>query len=127
VRTDFLSKVNMTQREVLGRIALFNRWATSFSIVSYPQDVATAGPTNLASSDVWLESVAYVHRGVPWVPRFLAGTAIMQPIEAQSRAGLAAEVIGGIPNQSKPNVAVESPTNGITPESLRKLGFSAVC
>jgi hypothetical protein len=101
VQTDFLVHVDTTQQKVIDGLALLNRFATSFPVVSCPLALAKQEAKDPTSADVWVESVAYVHVGVPWLPRFLAGLTILEPIEAQFRMDLAIMMLGGIPNRSK--------------------------
>jgi hypothetical protein len=58
---------------------------------------------DLKSTRVWLGSTAYVHEGTKaWASRMFGALAVLQPIEAQFRANVAALRLGGEVDRSTP-------------------------
>ena len=100
VRTDFLRDVDRTKPEFFTRLGGLNRLAVGFALVCAPSGLSgeSADPR---SFDVWLASVVYVYPTMSWLTRFFGYLALLQPIEAQGRAGPAAVLLGGAPNVSK--------------------------
>jgi hypothetical protein len=99
--------VDVTTLKFKQRLSLFNRFCPTFAICAHPTAVSQLFEKyevdhNLKSSKAWLGSVAYLHDGVKeWLPRFFAGLAVLQPIESQFRAELAAPLLGGRPDRSR--------------------------
>jgi hypothetical protein len=108
VRTDFLRGVDRTKPEFLKALAGLNRLAAGFALVAAPS-ILTDATVDPRSYDVWLTSVVYVYPTMSWLTRFFGYLALLQPIEAQARAGPAAVLLGGAPNVSKrdPNAKSE--------------------
>ena len=107
VRSDCLKDVDIAAPSFLKNLSEINLISPTFSFVSMPKEVVDLGieksDVDPGPSKVWLESTAYLHEGISeWLPRFLAGQAILQPIESQERAIIAAQLLGGQPDQSRP-------------------------
>jgi hypothetical protein len=85
-------------RVSLGTIA---RQAPTFAILDPGPELAKEIPPE--DRWLWLASTAYVSEDVfAWIPQFLAGLAILQPIVAQAKADDWAQALGGTPNRSPP-------------------------
>ena len=98
VRTALLKNVDNSSPQFFEGLAGLNRSAPTYAFCS-PDD---------EEGRVFLQSTAFVHRGiVGWLPRFFAGMAILQPIEAQFRADVAANALGGEPDRSRSHPADE--------------------
>jgi hypothetical protein len=112
VRTDFLCNVDVTTPTFKQAVSDLNRSVPAFAICARPASLAQGsgefGPLEeagmeLQSSKVWLASTAYLHKGIKdWLPRVFGGLAVLQPIESQFRADLAASLLGGRPDRSRP-------------------------
>jgi hypothetical protein len=112
VRTDFLCDVDVTTPAFKQIVSDLNRTAPAFAICAHPASLAESsearGPlhrsgVDLRSSKVWLASTAYLHEGIKdWLPRIFGGLAVLQPIESQFRGDLAASLLGGKVDRSRP-------------------------
>lgn len=109
VQTDFLRDVDVTTPQFEKDISELNRLLLCYTVCVHPaalgedRSFREAG-LNLKSAEVWLGSTIYVHDdSKDWLPRLFSGFAILQPIEAQSRADLAAQLLGGKANRSSPS------------------------
>jgi hypothetical protein len=106
VRTDYLKDVPTESDR-------FAEWAAATALENstyawhyFPRGIFSAemAGSERAAGLVWLGSSAYVSRDtIGWMPELLAGTALLQPINAQHQAGIMTEVIGsGEPDTSRP-------------------------
>jgi hypothetical protein len=112
VQTDFLCGVDVTAAKFKKNISDLNRKSPTFVTCAHPEALAQSSKRygsrggfglDLKSSPVWLASTIYVHEDTKdWLPRLFAGLVVLQPIEAQFRADLAALLLGGKADRSRP-------------------------
>lgn len=106
IRTDFISGVDVGDVEFLSNLNKVNATLPSFAICAIPKELGQEYDIDLKASDVWLESVGYVHQGIiDWFPKYFGALALLQPIEAQFRVKAVAQLLGGRPeclNEPRP-------------------------
>jgi hypothetical protein len=112
IQTDFLRGVDLTVPSLARDISDLNRLVFPFAICAHPKSIVqTLEPQeslielglDLKSAPVWLGSTAYINEDtIGWLPRLFGGLAVLQPVEAQFRADLAARLLGGEADRSRP-------------------------
>jgi hypothetical protein len=99
VRTDFLKEAPVTKERFIllaPEISLFA--AQPYGLVYVPAS------TSEEFSTLWFSSSAYLNSEmIGWLPDFLARLSIMQPINARIQAQPTTEILGGVPDVSRPH------------------------
>jgi hypothetical protein len=104
IRTDLLRQITIRDPKFVAITASTALFAASTYAWVY-QPSKRSGASNAKPSDgrLWSECSAYLSQdNVGWLPKFVASTSLLQPINAQLQAELLTEALGGIADVSGP-------------------------
>ena len=103
VRTEVLRDVPAHDPSFWKSLTIATRHATTYLVATPIPELVEKTAFDSDSRLLWLSTCAYISEEAwEWLPQFLGGVGILQPIVAQTKAQDWAEVLGGTPNFSRP-------------------------
>jgi hypothetical protein len=103
VKTDFLRDVPINDPTFVGSAALVSSIAASTYGWVYPTSEILTQYAPGSTPRLYLSNTAYVtSENIEWMPWLLGSMAILQPVNAQIQSRITSNLLGGVPDVSRP-------------------------